>query len=205
MFKLSQYIITDGSRFIYRNRSGKYVPIQSEAMADVFSKKQAEGIYNNSLPKALKSVFHVEKYDKPPDDVKQVTQIELNNNTEKVMVTENIQRWLDRVSDLNGLAKEVKSRKEELLKQLHNLEGELLDIEHYIEFSNLNAAQGYKASKDIKDCRIKRRSIKNELLVLNIILEQRVDEMVSEEIHKKVQDIDKRTYKPRVRTDLFDL
>ena len=181
------------------------MPIQSEAMADVFSKKQAEGIYNNSLPKALKSVFHVEKYDKPPDDVKQVTQIELNNNTEKVMVTENIQRWLDRVSDLNGLAKEVKSRKEELLKQLHNLEGELLDIEHYIEFSNLNAAQGYKASKDIKDCRIKRRSIKNELLVLNIILEQRVDEMVSEEIHKKVQDIDKRTYKPRVRTDLFDL
>lgn len=205
MFKLSQYIITDGSRFIYRNHSGRYVPIQSEPMADVFSKRQAEGIYNNSLPKALKSVFHVEKYDKPPDDVKQVTRSELNNNTEKVMVSENIQRWLDKVSDLNGLVKDAQRKKEELTKQLHNLEDELLDIEHYIEFSNLNAAQGYKASKDIKDCRAKRRSVKNELLVLNIILEQQIDNRVSKEIYKRIQGIDRRTYKPRVRTDLFDL
>lgn len=201
---MAQYIITDGSRFIYRNHSNKFVPTSSEVMADIFTKKQAERIFNNSLPKALKAVFYVEKYDKPPEDVKQVTQSELNN-TEKVMVSENIQRWLDRVSDLNGLAKDANRRKEELTKQLHNLEDELLDIQHYIEFSNLNAAQGYKASKDIKDCRVKRRSVKNELLVLDIILEQRVDELVNEEIHKRVQGIDRRTYKPRIRTDLFDL
>lgn len=202
---MSQYIITDGSRFIYRNHSGKFVPTPSESMADIFNRRQAEAIFKNSLPKALKSVFYVEKYDKPPNDVKQVTRSELNSNTEKVMVSENIQRWLDKVSDLNGLAKDAIQRKEELTKQLHNLEDELQDIQHYIEFSNLNAAQGYKASKDIKDCRVKRRSVKNELLVLDIILEQRVDEMVSEEIHKRVQGIDRRTYKPRVRTDLFDL
>ncbi len=202
---MAEYIITDGSRFIYRNYSGKYVPTSSEAMADIFSKRQANAIFSNSLPKALKSVFHVEKYDKPPEAVKQLTQSELDNNTEKVMVSENIQRWLDKVSDLNGLAKEAKRRKEELMKQLHDLEGELLDIEHYIEFSNLNAAQGYKASKDIKECRVKRRSVKNELLVLDIILEQRVNEMVDEEIHKRVQGMDKRTYKPRIRIDLFDM
>lgn len=202
---MAKYIITDGLRFIYRNHSGKYVPTPSEAMADIFSKRQADAIFSNSLPKALKSVFHVVKYDKPPEDVKQLTQSELDNNTEKVMVSENIQRWLDKVSDLNGLAKEARRRKEELMKQLHDLEGELLDIEHYIEFSNLNAAQGYKASKDIKECRVKRRSVKNELLVLDIILEQRVTEMVDEEIHKRVQGMDRRAYKPRIRTDLFDL
>ena len=60
---MSQYIITDGERFIYRNHSGKFVPTTSEAMADIFTKKQAEGIHNNSLPKALKSIFRVEKYD----------------------------------------------------------------------------------------------------------------------------------------------
>ncbi len=202
---MSQYIITDGSRFIYHNHSGKYVPTPSEVMADIFSKKQAEAIFTNSLPKALKSVFRVEKYDKPPNQVKQVTREELDKNTEKVMISENVQRWLDKVSDLNGLAKEAQKRKEELEKHLHDLENELIDIEHYIEFSNLNAAQGYKASKDIKDCRMKRRSVKNELLVLDIILEQRVDEMVDEEIHKRVQGMDKRTYKPRIRTDLFDI
>ena len=202
---MAEYIITDGSRFIFRNHSGKYVPVQSEAMADVFNKKQAERIFSNSLPKALRTTFYVEKYDKPSESIKQVTEKELENNTEKVMISESIQRWLDRVSDLNGLAKEAKSRKEELLKELHKLEDELLDVEHYIEFSNLNAAQGYKASKDIKECRMKRRSVKNELLVLDIILEQRVDEMVSEEIYKRIQALDRRTYKPRIRKDLFDL
>jgi len=202
---MAEYIITDGSRFIYRNHSGKFVPTSSEVMADIFCKKQAEAIFNNSLPKGLRTVFHVKKYDKPPNQVKQVTKEEMDKNTEKVMISENAQRWLDKVSDLNGLAKEAQKRKKELIKQLHDLEDELLDIEHYIEFSNLNAAQGYKASKDIKDCRMKRRSVKNELLVLDIILEQRVDEMVDEEIHKRVQGLDKRTYKPRIRTDLFDV
>lgn len=202
---MAEYIITDGSRFIFRNHSGKYVPVQSEAMADIFNKKQAERILSNSLPKALRTTFYVEKYDKPSESIKQVTKKELENNTEKVMISENIQKWLDRISDLNGLAKEAQSRKEELIKQLHKLEDELLDIEHYIEFSNLNAAQGYKASKDIKECRMKRRSVKNELLVLDIILEQRVDEMITEEIHKRIQALDRRTYKPRIRKDLFDL
>lgn len=51
---MSQYIITDGERFIYRNHSGKYVPTHGETMADLFTKKQAESIYNHQLPKALK-------------------------------------------------------------------------------------------------------------------------------------------------------
>ncbi len=29
--------------------------------------------------------------------------------------------------------------------------------------------------------------------------------MLDEEIHKRVQGMDKRTYKPRIRTDLFDI
>lgn len=142
---MAEYVITDGSRFIFRNHSGKYVPVQSEVMADVFNRKQAERVLNNSLSKALRTTFHVEKYDKPLKNVKQVTEKELERNTEKVIVSANIQKWLDRISDLNGLIKEVKTRKEQLMNQLHRFEDELMDIEHYIEFSNLNAAQGYKA------------------------------------------------------------
>lgn len=80
---MSQYIIIDGSRFIYRNHSGKYVPAPSETMADIFSKKQVETVFNNSLPKALKSVFRVEKYDKPPENVKQVTKEEIDKILKK--------------------------------------------------------------------------------------------------------------------------
>lgn len=202
---MSKYIITDGERFIYRNNSGKFVPTSSELMADIYTRKQADGICKNSLPKALKSIFYIEKYDRPPENVKQVNQNDLNNNTEKVMIAENIQVWLDKINDMNWLVNDAKKRKNILEKQLHDLEDERLDIEHYIEFQNLNAAQGYKASKELKTCRVKRRSVKNELAVIDIILELQIKEMVSNRIYQRIEELDKRTYKPRVRTDLFDL
>lgn len=54
MITLAQYVITDGSRWIMRNRNGKYVPTSCEALADTFSNKAPNNLYNNSLPKALK-------------------------------------------------------------------------------------------------------------------------------------------------------
>lgn len=202
---MAEYIITDGSRFIYRNHLGKYVPTSSEVMADIFSKKQADTIFTNSLPKALKAVFHVEKYDKPPKQVKQVTEEEINKNTEKVTTSENIQRWLDKVSGLNGLRNDATKRKEELCKQLSDVDKELSDINHYIEFCNLNAAQGYKAYKMVKDRRIKRRSIKNELVVVDAILEKKISDSITEEIEKVIHSLDERTYTPRILNELFDM
>lgn len=203
--KLAQYIITDGSRFIYKNHYGKYVPTPSEAMADIYNRTQAEKIYGNSLAKALRTVFYIEKYDNPPDDIKQVTQEDLENNTEKVMISENIQKWIDKISELNGLYDEALNRKYELSEELKNIDKELLDVEHYIEFCNLNAAQGYKAYKMIKERRIKRRSIKNELAVLDIILDKKIGLSVSDEIIKAVEKLDRRTYEPRVLKELYDL
>ena len=202
---MSQYVITDGTRFIYKSHSGKFVPASSETMADIFTRKQAEGIYKNSLPKALRTIFYVKKYDISKKNVKQVSQDDLKNNTEKVMMADNIQIWLNKIDDMNGLVKEAKKRKEILEKQLHDLEDERLDIEHYIEFQNLNAAQGYKASKELKICRVKRRTVKNELFVINIILELQMKEIVSSEIYQRIKGLDNRTYKPRIRMDLFDL
>lgn len=117
----------------------------------------------------------------------------------------NIKVWIQKLQDMNGLIAEATMRKEILEKQLHELENEKIDIEHYIEFQNLNAAQGYKASKELKICRIKRRAIKNELAVINIILNRKLNEVMNGEIIKKIEELDRRTYTPRIRNDLFDL
>lgn len=102
------------------------------------------------------------------------------------------------------MASEALHRKDELLSQLSKVDQELSDINHYIEFCNLNAAQGYKAYKMIKERRIKRRSIKNELEVLSIILGKKISDTASDEIQKAIAGMDKRTYEPRVMTELFD-
>lgn len=201
---LAQYVITDGTRWIMRDRNKKYVPTSNEALADIFSNKEANSVYQNNLSKALKSVFHVEKIDKPPALIKQISHEEVKSNTETVSVAENIQYWVDKVSGLNGLAAEALHRKEELINQLSEVDKELCDINHYIEFCNLNAAQGYKAYKMIKDRRVKRRSIKNELDVLNMILGKKLSESVTNEITNAVSRMDKRIYEPRVLNELFD-
>lgn len=56
----------------------------------------------------------------------------------------------------------------------------------------------------IKERRIKRRSIKNELEVLSIILGKKISDTASDEIQKAIAGMDKRTYEPRVMTELFD-
>ena len=202
---MSQYVITDGSRFIYRNYSGKFVPTPSQMMADQFTKKQAEGVIRNSLPKGLRGIFRIEKCDIVPDNVKQVNQSDLVNNTERAKCSKNIQFWLDRISDLNGLVNEANKRKEDLCKQLSEVEGELSDINHYIEFCNLNASQGYKAYKMVKERRVKRRSIKNELVVVEMILENKISDSMTEKIEKLINKLDNRTYSPRVLDELYDL
>lgn len=201
---MAEYIITDGTRFIRRDHKGRYMPVSNESLADTFSKTTADKIFSNSLPKALRTIFRVEKYDTPPKDVKQATKEDMQS-VEKVMVTENIQKWLDKISDLNGLAQDATNRKEELNRQLSEVDKEICDCMHYIEFCNLNAAQGYKAYRMLKERRIRRRTIKNELAVLDIILGKRISESITDEILRQVQGLDGRTYEPRVLKELFDI
>jgi hypothetical protein len=201
---MAQYVITDGTRWIMRDRKGKYVPTSCEALADVFSNKQATGIFQSNLSKALKSVFRVQKIDEPPKLIKQISQETVQENTEKVSTAENVQRWIDKIEGLNGLATEALHRKDELVQQLSKVDQELSDVNHYIEFCNLNAAQGYKAYKMIKDRRIKRRSIKNELQVVDIILSKKICETATDEIQKAIAGMDQRTYEPRVLNELFN-
>lgn len=201
---MAQYIITDGTRWIMRDKHGRYVPTSCEALADVFSNKQATGIFQSNLSKALKSVFRVQKIDEPPKLIKQISQETVQENTEKVSTAENVQRWIDKIEGLNGLATEALHRKDELVQQLSKVDQELSDVNHYIEFCNLNAAQGYKAYKMIKDRRIKRRSIKNELQVVDIILSKKICETATDEIQKAIAGMDQRTYEPRVLNELFN-
>ena len=84
------------------------------------------------------------------------------------------------------------------------MDKELCDILHYIEFCNLNAAQGYKAYKMVKERRILRRKIKDEISILDSILGQKVSQTAKNAIQKTAENMDKRTYEPRVLKELFD-
>lgn len=121
------------------------------------------------------------------------------------MLSDNIKLWLHKVKNMNGIANKAIKRKNVLLHQLSDIDKEISYVMYYIEFSNLNAAKGYKAFKMIKERRVKRRNIKNELSVVEIIISKKLSESATTEIVKVIERMDNRTCEPRVLKELFNL
>lgn len=58
-------------------------------------------------------------------------------------------------------------RIQELTAQLSDCDKTISDIYHYIEANQLNAAKGYKAYRNLRKVLLRRRSVKNELHIIN--------------------------------------
>lgn len=203
---MARYAIGNGKGYIAKDSLGRFTITTNLAIAEIYCRDKAENVYKSSISKSYKARGYkvVKLDDDPPDNVKQITTKELQENTENVLAVGNIQKWLDKIADLNGLAADALHRKTELIEQLSKVDRELSDIAHYIEFNNLNAAQGYKAYKMEHERRIIRRSIKNEMQVLEIILGKKISETVTDEINNAVAGMDQRSYEPRELNELFD-
>lgn len=201
---MAQYIITDGTKYIMKGKRGNFTPTNCAAWAEIFSKEKATNVLNNQISKNLRKGYHIELLEPDPPGIKSVTKTDLKQ-TEKVMETDVTQEWISRIRELNGLIQDAKIRKVELTQQLSDVDEQLCDIYHYIEFSKLNACQGYKAAKMIKDKRIARRRIKNELQVLSIILSSNISDEIEQEVVSRIKGMDNRVYNPRSLTELFEL
>lgn len=204
MVKIADWVITDGARYIYRDRTGKFVPGSGQAMADIYDKKQAENILNSYIPKTLRKLFRIEKVSKEIPNTKPPSIEVVRKNTGKALETEEIQRWISKIENLNGLAGDARVRKNELVSQLSDVDKQLAVLDHYIEFTKLNAAQYCQAGVMRKERLTTRRTIKNELSVLNIILSKKINDFLSEEVMKEIKGLDNRTYTPKALGELFD-
>lgn len=110
-------------------------------------------------------------------------------------VPNEVQGWLDRMKECNGLAKDAAGRKSELLSQLSNVDRELSNCLHEIELTeNMNACDGYKEYKRAKTILKKRRIIKDELSVVDSILTSNLQSMATDRIQKVVNGLGKRRF-----------
>lgn len=196
------YVITNGTEYIMKNRSGKYVTIRNAAMADEFKKEQAQKILNNQIPKKIRKGMCIEKID--DGKKKELPEIETHKDLD-FELSQDIKEWVKKIQDLNGLYKEAESKKEMLEVSLHNIDNKINDLAHYVEFGSLNACQGYKVSKKWHDLRCERRQIKNELEVITFILNTKIINTIDCEIDKLITKINNKKYKPRTLQELFDV
>lgn len=89
------------------------------------------------------------------------------------------------------------------MEMVHNIDLEIVDIEHAAEFYTLNASQGYKLYKMLHDTRIQRRSYKDELEKINLSLGTSIRSANMENLEKSIVGMEHRKYEPRVNKELF--
>lgn len=164
------YVIkNDRNLYIRLNKQG--LPVScGQSNKGLFTNDKARNIVDN-LPKHLKKLrFKVEAI---PDTVKPNVV-----ETPKVLVKDayeqaiGISSWLNKFGEYSKTIDEAKSRKEDLLLSLSNVDRKLSNELHKIELEAWkNACSGYFEYKEIKHITEERRKIKDELFILNCILD----------------------------------
>jgi len=113
--------------------------------------------------------------------------------------------WTDISNQQRDLYRHITQYRINLDIELSNIDKEITDIEHYIEFFCLDAAKGYKAYRMLRERLTKRRHIKDEMYRADYIINGNATEFSDGTVAKRLNALDQRQYEPRVLSELFGL
>lgn len=199
------YLITNPSKkvFIRLDNNGRPETCSRET-AQKFECSKAKNIVEH-LPKTLRR-FHFKAQAIPEitsqvnkDIVKEMERNVIQGNVD-YEVTENITQWLDKFGSCADVLEEAKERQKSLLHQLEAIDNKLVDILHRIELEPpKDLYHGWLLYKDIKTNRKNRRVIKDELIIIQDVLEKVNSFWLSRErIQKAIDGLFKRKYRFRI-------
>lgn len=194
---MPKYIITNGIKYLRRNQRGDYFLV-GENDATVWNTfKQAQNALNNGIDKRTRTTFYVEKAGKVHNLKSEIEQlIEAD--------TSDFNRWLSSIGNFKWFMSTLRTHKSELLSELSEIDQEICDIQHYIEFGRLNAYQGRAACEMLKVSFVQRRKIKDVLYIITEIQERRRGTTESESAKNAIHNLNKRIYTPRKLDFLFE-
>lgn len=198
------YLITNSSKNLYIRLDDKGHPVTCvKSLAQRFESSKAKNVLDN-LPKTLKN-FHF-KIKAVPEVETVVVHKDDDNNEERdkvlistcYMIPKRVNQWVERVKNCNDLAKDADKRKGELIEALSNVDKDLSNCLHKIELTKWkNGCDGYKEYKAVKSILERRRGIKDELTVVQSILESNLQSMASDRIEKVVKRLENRVFNIR--------
>lgn len=203
------YVITNSNKKIYIRLNDKGCPETCvRQKAQRFESSKAKNILDN-LPKTMKK-FHFKLQVASDDYVSTLSSGEAQSEEVIIStyytVSESVIKWVDRVKNCNDLARDAKNRKSELVCALSNVDKELSNCLHEIELTKWkNGCSGYKEYKAVKNILEKRRRIKDELIVIQSILESNLQSIAADRIEKVVERLGNRIFNIREVKDYDDL
>lgn len=192
--------ITNGKVYLKISKSGR-IETCSRSLAQPFEVSKARNIITN-LPKTMKKFhFRLEYISDFPEEKVEIDEKPEEKETiisSTYVVSDLVKRWVDKVKDCNGIAKEALVRKEELENAQSNVDKELSNCLHKIELEKWkNGSDGYKEYKRTKNILEKRRMIKDELLIVKALLSMNLESVATDHIEKAVNGLSNRKFSIR--------
>lgn len=192
--------------YVIRNNAGIYIQLDKdgrpvtcvENCKGKFEYNKANNICN-SLPKALKRMkFRVER-DFDTHIVEPKNDSLVNRDTYEL--SDNISRWVEIFGECDDKLSQAREREKELLQLLRQYDDELLDILHIIEIEKpKDMFKGWQIYKRIRESRRKRREVKDELIIIENVLDKLTDIscLHREKVQKAIDGLFSRTYRYRI-------
>lgn len=190
------YVIKEKRKNLYIRIDENGLPVTcTEHEKTLFEESKAKNILDH-LPKTLKKwKFKIEAL----PDIKKKTLSD--DKREPYIPTESITRWVDKFGKCSDIFTEAEEREKQLIIDLQNNDNELIDLLHIIEIEkSKDLFSGWKLYKDIKNNRKQRRSLKDELLIVEDVLEKvkNISCLHRERIQKSIDGLFSRKYTFRI-------
>lgn len=203
--KILDYVIKNHKNvFIRLDKNGTPITCPEHEKA-LFEFSKANNILK-SMPKTLKRQnFKVE----PIPEIMPQTNKEVIETIKQTVIengdyelSESVSRWIDRFGECFDVFDNAKQILQSLKSGLENKDKELLDILHSIELEPpKDLYNGWKLYKRIRENRKSRRTIKDEILIIENVLEK-INPSYSclqrEQIQKAIDGLFTRKYKFRI-------
>ncbi len=202
------WIVTNGRNYLKAN-PGKTGVVANMNSATFFeSENKAINLVMN-LPRSMKNLgYHAIEieHEENEKDIERHKKYYQNVEQEIRLYSEigEFEDVIKLLTECEQFVNNIVSNKEYLNAKLTTIEKEQTDLEHAIEFYNLNACEGFKLYKKLKEVRLERRKIKDSLTVISILEDSFSSSFFEYPPSKRVEGIKNRKYKPRALKELFD-
>ena len=208
------YVLTDGNgTYIWEDKNTrKYVPIRSQKQAKKWdNKEKAKSVLVNSVNKSIRSKFFVEIIQTTEEQKTQSSQCTVKESLTKeensirypILPDNETDNWIEKIGQVVDVISDLETKKKQVAEKLQIVQMKIVDVEHYIEFNNLNAAEGWGCYKMLQDLLKERRKYKDTLMIIGIIEDSNLDVKSFTSLCKRIEGLKHRSYAPRALPELF--
>lgn len=195
-----KFIIKCGSGYVARqSNSSPYIVTDKSKALVIESETKANNIMT-TLPKLMRQ--------KGMELICEEDSVSSDSSDDKYVNSEYTPVDIDNVKSLictlSDQFKTMQGNKSWLTEMESKIDKEISDILHYIEFYSFNACEGYKLAKELKELRLKRRDIKNQLEAISIISNHTCNMLAEGRTNKALCNIENKSYTPRVLKEMFE-